>query len=675
MATGTGRKRKHSATETSSSAKLLKISRELMPLLDKAKICREYSFLVQQLNVKYLTDDLFSESIIDDDDMESVQIELTNNGTKAATRKLLDILCHRGEKAFTVFLDVLYQNGYKTVKERLELDPPDELTMSDIKSHEVCRTGTLSDVKKLIAKPEDVIQKDSSSRTPIFYCCISSVDSVNKLKYILDLGEELDETSIKDLVYACCKFGELETVNYLFKYLGERSTKCNYDDYERMLICCVLSEKQTTEKIQLIVGKSDVKKITKYVLHLACFFSTFEVVDTLTKLYPGINVNEQLDNGFVPLHYCYLSAIDSVKKIQLLEAKGAKIDIHDENDLFLKACEEATLETVELLVKENGAIVNCTDEIGTSPLLYCIASKKEPIRKINFLREKGAIFEDKLLEGRSEDEFMLCVSCEIGALETVKYFVTKGVNVNCRDSNDQTPAFYCCRSNEGPIEKLSSLKDSGAKFNVLDIEHRSLLYVACYEGGVETVKYLIKNQPNTFINLEDKKFNTPFTCCCRSKVDACEKLKHLRSLDDAVIKNKGNEDRLLHVASSEGDQSILNFLIDTENANRVNNFGETPLFMSCQSKRQPFTKTKLLLESKGGKLDIRYKDGDILLHVACRFGNLSTVKYLATKMDLKAENEFGETPLQHCKRSKIQRDKKVSFLEKEISKLESITQP
>ncbi|KAK6168134.1 hypothetical protein SNE40_022020 [Patella caerulea] len=672
MLIGVGHKRKHSDTDTGRSGKLMKVSRELMPLLHKAKIQGNYSYLLEQLDVTYLIDDLFSESIIDDDDMECLQIERNSKGRKAATKKLLDKLFRRGERAFDVFRDVLYKNGYQRVREQLELDSYDEPSMTGLKLHKACQKETLDRVKELIENGEDVKEKDSLDRMPIFYCCISRVDPVKKLNYLLELGV-LDETYIDELVYQSCKFGQIETVEYLLKYIDERSIKFTDGEYEIMLLCSALSETQTIAKIKLIEQKLGVRDITKYLLHLACFFSKFEVVEELSEIYPSV-INTPDDSGFTPLHYCYLSAIDSLNKIELLVNKGAKLDIHIENELFLGACEEATFENVKSLV-EKGADVNCRDENGESPLLYCSRSSKDPILKIEFLREKGTVIERDLTDIRSEDEVMLCESCEYGTLETVQYFLKKGVNVNCRDGNDQTPAFYCCRSNEGPIEKLSSLKDKGAKFNVTDKDYTNLLHEACHHGGVETIQHLIANNLDRFRSGKDNCTNF-LEYCCLSESGACTKLKYLLSLSNFAISTDG--DGLLHLASLKGGQSVVRFLIEELHldVNLVDKFDKTPLYKSCRSKKHPIAKIKLLI-SRGADLDRKYKDGDTLLHVACRFGNLNIVRHLAmkTKLNLIAENDFNETPLQHCKRSKIQSVRKVSFLENEISKTKCITQP
>jgi ankyrin repeat protein len=133
------------------------------------------------------------------------------------------------------------------------------------------------------------------------------------------------------------------------------------------------------------------------------------------------------------------------------------------------ACINCTLDTAIALI-ECGANVHFQDEIKRSTLIY-------------------AIFGGYNVAGRN--------------IALINFLVEKKVDINLADSKyGYTPLFYAILYDHiDSVELVKCLCDNGAQLDVLDNEHKTALWHACYLGKIEIVRELLKRGANVNIGL------------------------------------------------------------------------------------------------------------------------------------------------------------------------------
>lgn len=163
----------------------------------------------------------------------------------------------------------------------------------------------------------------------------------------------------------------------------------------------------------------------------------------------------------------------------------------------------------------------------------------------------------------------------------------------------------------------------GKDLKPFDNEHHTLLHLAAKYGHLEIVKYLIKSGSN--INAKNRKLERPLH------------LAILYGHHDTVIfliKNNANVNAKeqeggtpLAWAAYTGQLEMVNTILSSKEVdiNSSDNFGYTSLHWAAQAGNSSIL--KLLIKS-GGQVDHKNLDGNTVLDVAIKFGNVDAVKYL-----------------------------------------------
>ena len=117
-------------------------------------------------------------------------------------------------------------------------------------------------------------------------------------------------------------------------------------------------------------------------------------------------------------------------------------------------------------------------------------------------------------------------------------------------------------------------------------------------------------------------------------------------------------DLLLHMACQWGDVEIVRYLVCDQQCDVTvqNKSGDSPLLIACCNKVLDIVKFLLqqrcdtTVRNKRGQSPLTIplnKNGDLLLHMACRWRDLKTVKYLVCEQhcDVNVQNKNGDSPL------------------------------
>ncbi|KAK6186947.1 hypothetical protein SNE40_006203 [Patella caerulea] len=445
----------------------------------------------------------------------------------------------------------------------------------------------------------------------------------------------LDDNSLSVLHHSC-KFGSIDTVNYLVNEIGLNVTQ--KDHYGRTpVFYAVVSDIDPVKKLKFFLSEGCslhvVDDVNRDLLHFSCSFGTLQTVEYLVNDV-GLDINHKDNEGWTSAMNCSVSKINPISKLKFLSSKGVSLHAVDKNNASLLhvSCQMGTVETVEYLVYEIGLGVNHKVSNGSTPAVYCSMSKINPLRKLKFLSSKGVSLHAVDNKNRS----LLQVSCKMGTVENVEYLVNEiGLGVNHKDNDGATPAMYCSISNIDPIRKLKFLFSKGASLHAVDNNNGSLLHVSCENGTVETVEYLV-NEIGLDVNHKNNDGFTPAMYCSMSNINPISKLKFLSFKGVSLHTVDNNYKSLLHVSCQRGTIETVEYLVNEIGLgiNLTDNDKGLTLTMYCSmSIINPISKLKFL-SFKGLSLHAVNKNNGSLLHASCQTGTVETVEYLVNEVGL-----------------------------------------
>lgn len=302
-------------------------------------------------------------------------------------------------------------------------------------------------------------------------------------------------------------------------------------------------------------------------------------------------------------------------------------------------------------------------------------------------------------EADSVMNYSMYLACAGGKIETVKYFLSEGIDIcqysetgrsllhaTCEPSSENeghksvislliqnkldiskpdhdglSPLHLACRNCLLSVCKF--LISNYAKVNMQDYQSKSPLHFACQSGSFSLCEFLISNKAN--VNLQDYQNKSPLHF-------ACERIEPNIDIIEVLLKNKASFELCdiagktpLHVICerfqnfqqdtkhfnmflleiSSKYKSIVKSLISYgADVNARDNERETPLHKTCRYGNNELVKT--ILSSNKSDLNLRNKEGQIPLYLACKFSHEQVIKILLERRaDTTIEDKDGKSPL------------------------------
>ncbi|KAK6174426.1 hypothetical protein SNE40_017704 [Patella caerulea] len=525
---------------------------------------------------------------------------------------------------------------------------------------EACRNGTLGDVKHLIDQGADISCKDVYGRTCILLCSTSLFESIEKIELLMLKGGNGHDTDYNNetMLHLACRNGTLETVRHLINQGFDIHTKGRIG--RTCILLCSQSQTQATEKIELLrlngCNMFDIDEDEHTMLHLACMSGTLETVRHLISL--GLDINAKCRiNGTCILH-CGQSETQTIEKIEFLMSKGGNINDTDfqNNGILHIDCALGTLDTVKHLL-DLGLNINTKGFKGSTCMLCSCQSETQAIEKIELLRTRGG----NMYDTDDDHSGMLHAACISSNLDTVKYLIDLGLDMNAKDINGSTGILYSCQSKTQAIEKIEFLRLKGANLYDTDENNNGVLHLTCISGTLDTLEYLI----DLGLDINTKGFNgsTCILSASKSKTQAIAKIELLRLNGATVHDTDFQNNNILHIACAFGTLDTVSYLIDLGlDINSKGLKGRKSTLHCCQSETQPIEKIELL-RSKGASVYDNDDDNNGMLHLACCFGTLDTVKYLINLgLDINMKGYKGRKCMFMCSESEKQATDKIELL-------------
>ncbi|KAK6192410.1 hypothetical protein SNE40_003880 [Patella caerulea] len=209
----------------------------------------------------------------------------------------------------------------ETCIKTLTLNDEDTRKQQQQQLFKACRHGTLYDIKNMVNI--DVNVRDVFDLTPLFTCCMSSVSPVDKIKYLVSHGADINarDKYNNTILHHACYSGTLSTVQYLVDDLHMDVNTTDYNSQTPLFTCCI-SSVSTVDKIKYLVSHgADINArdsiYNDTILHWACLHGTLSSVQYLVDcLHLDVHVKDKYGNTL--LDCCRLSPIESKEKIKYI---------------------------------------------------------------------------------------------------------------------------------------------------------------------------------------------------------------------------------------------------------------------------------------------------------------------------------------------------------------------
>lgn len=396
-----------------------------------------------------------------------------------------------------------------------------------------------------------------------------------------------------------------------------------------LLITNILPEISAIEFKQ--TGESSVENLFK-----SCRNSDLDAVKSFIN--SGGNINAKDKDGNTPLHIaCYWSSLEIVK---MLVENGAYIDAQNS----LRQTPLKSAEIAQWIRPDIYKFIRDVEGLFRSYYsLYRLLTllEKWKINCINIKNEFGQTLLHK-------------ACCNYVELETVKFLIEKGADINLKDKSDQTPFNIACKYEKFEIVEFLISKNNELNLNVnIKDAGKALLYIACTHGNLDAMKFYIA-QGISVHSKYSHKTTTLLSIAC--KFNHFEIVKFLIENNVDINCMDCDSNTPLYTACKEGNLEIVQLLLPKYHnlnscLNAKNRFNNTALHLSCESGNIDLVQ---FLFDNGANID--QDESWTPLHSACVNGSVEIVKLLIEKyqnlgisIDIKAD--FGHTPLFHACRN------------------------
>ncbi|MCY4328525.1 MAG: ankyrin repeat domain-containing protein [Endozoicomonadaceae bacterium] len=318
----------------------------------------------------------------------------------------------------------------------------------------------------------------------------------------------------------------------------------------------------------------------------------------------GADIHAKSNNGKTLLMYAVQGGNSNI--IRFVVKKGVDVNKpSNQGDTPLtEAIEREDIETVIYLVKCK-ASVNTKNLLNITPLMASVMKRNGSHKITAFLVENGAN-----MHAHSDGCQTVLMHAITGRnIESIKYLLDKGVDVNAQDAYGKTALMCAAEQDNAELVNFMLLIIRGADIHAKSNDGKTLLMYAVQGGNSHIIRFVVKKGID--INEPNNQGNTPLTEAI--KQEDIETVKYL-------IKCK----------ASVNTKNLLNI---------------TPLMASVMKRNGSHKITAFLVEN-GANMHA-HSDGcqTVLMH-AITGRNIESIKYLLDKgVDVNAQDAYGKTAL------------------------------
>jgi len=542
--------------------------------------------------------------------------------------------------------------------------------------HEAVESQQTETIKTLVQLGANTNCQDSFGRTPlhvgvktgnieVIKCIVESQETVQKereMKNILNPERIVTEGNILSLpdvegntpLHLGVAAGNPNIVSYLISVGSDKNT-CNIRG-EYPLTMAARSGKNDIVAL-LMKDKVQCEKAKIDALRAAIVAGHMDTTDLLLRL--GAPVNKGKNEK--PIHVA--THLGNKEIISLLLRYRARLSSRTENGnrpLHL-ASEHGYLGLVKYLVEEERDNMNSLNYENETPLHLAARNGRDNL--VTYFIGKGCNINAASANGAT----CLHVACENRHYTTVECLLKHGAEVNAMNSADQTPLHIAASQEQTKIVELLFLHK--ANFSLRDKNSITALLAASINGHQDTVLFIVQHGGN--IEDTDGKGNSIAHFAVAN--ESYDILNFLSERNVSLDVQNSNGDTPLLLAVREGRHRMVQYLVErNSDINKQGNDGMLPLDVAVvkgymeitrilleQNARLSKAGMQIVAAARFGFLDLLQRfvvmgddvnveagNGESLLHVACKSGQVAIVQYLCKHealLELKDNN--GNTAL------------------------------
>ncbi|MDA3886594.1 MAG: ankyrin repeat domain-containing protein [Candidatus Delongbacteria bacterium] len=458
-----------------------------------------------------------------------------------------------------------------------------------------CEKGNIEVVKALINSGIEINTTDIYNESALFYAVRSKNVEVVRLllknNVIIDNENESSETAL----ILATKLDNADLVKILVTHKADVSVE---DIYGNTAIDWAFKNKYQ-DIIIMITELSNDFEFNNQLLFRSIDEDLFDLIDIIIQ--KGHNLNLTNDKGQTPLYRSIL-----LKKYKLaLKFIKQNVNINIPSDFKLSPLMLTIKYSSNKPLKLKG-YEPFAKQFRNYYSYKRINDKKidQEISLIDTLIKYGANINPKDLNSNP-----LITSIMTGNFELTKRLIDLGAEINSPDENKSSPLQYLLtymRNDSTLLDYVKYFYSKGADLEWKNTNNTSVLLYAISSNNVEVAKYVYENLANPDINFIDTRGVTALFYGV--KYNNIEMAKYLLELGADIniskkLSNEQNKYKLLHQGIYSGDDINVYLIENGIDINQTFYNQMTPLMLACQRKRLKTTE-KLI---KHG-LDIYAKD-------------------------------------------------------------------
>jgi len=493
--------------------------------------------------------------------------------------------------------------------------------------YEAAKAGSLSEVKRLIVEGADVNDDTTRQETPLHAAAANGNKEIIELLIANGAIVDANKPGYTPLTWAIWQLdydSKKDIVEVLVNHGADVNYKPSNDDP-------------------------------------AIFYSVWNEDVELAKLLlaHGARLEAKSENGWTVLRHA--AAYGNQKLVEFFVSKGA-----DAPEFHLAAFMGDLRRVKNFLDK--GMDADTKDEFGWTPLFWAASNAQRDV--VEYLIDKGADINICVDGNRT----LLHQAARSGELNLAKLLISRGLDINAKDGAGFTPLHHSSRNGHKDVAEL--LIKNGADVHAGNRNGATPLQLACQIGYKEIIELLVDNGAD--INSKNNGGGTALhRAAGRCQKDIVEIL--IVKGADVNARNRGGQSPL-HKAAQAGPKTNVELLVSNgANLNAKNNAGATPLDLAEQkghteivellkkhgAKESPYPnintnqapklrqavedgnieRVKQLIE-EGADVNVKYRRGTTVLHLASGAGRMDMVELLISKgATINTPDEKGWTPL------------------------------
>ncbi|XP_059473664.1 uncharacterized protein LOC132195582 [Neocloeon triangulifer] len=496
--------------------------------------------------------------------------------------------------------------------------------------------GNAQILEKLRSKNADLLKKDERFRSPAHLAAISG--NTECLGMLLDLDTpkvNIEEKCHSDytLLHLAAKEGHAEVI----KLLLERGAQTNARDFQGVqpLHLAVI---QSHEECALLLLEKDSSGINERLpsgeslMHFAAKMSGgSKLLEELIRA-GGDTTAKSADGKSV---MSFAISAGNVSAVKLLLNEFDKDEINHKDDGYGPLAFAVLLDQPEIfeVLADAGADLNLADDLGRTAAFYALVKSDEVFERI--ISRDGVNINAETNKKRC----LLFCAAESGELNKMKMLVKRGLNVNKKDLNGQTPLTAAIRlGREDIIDYLLTFEN----LDVTSKQHEDTtpLHLAVSCNKVEITKKLLRK-----VNVTERSSKGKTALYFAVRFAGEEMVKLLLEQEGIDVNAQEEEGTTpLHMAAMRDLPNLIQILLQSgANPNIPDCKGNLPLHNAVESS---FNKSTAALAQVTKPIDAKNKNGQTALHLAINNLNLVNMQILVNVgANVNSRDSNGESPL------------------------------